>query len=140
MFDIGWSEFLIVGAIALVLLGPEELPVLMRTIGRYTGMIKRQAAEFRSQFEEAMREAELEKLRKDVEATVMSASRDVAETERSIATPHQPPRATALPPHAESDTTQASTPSDVLTKERATPPDPASSPPSSLPSSGQHGA
>jgi sec-independent protein translocase protein TatB len=54
------------------------LPALLRTIGRYVGMIKHQAGEFRAQFEEAMRESELDQLKKEVE----NAGRDMAATVR----------------------------------------------------------
>ncbi len=66
MFDIGWSELLVLGAIALIFVGPKELPGLLRTIGRYAGVLKRQAAEFRSYFDEALKEAELDQLKNDL--------------------------------------------------------------------------
>lgn len=95
MFDIGWSELLVLGVVALIVIGPKDLPIVLRTIGRYAGIVKRQAAEFRAQFEEAIREAELDSLKKDVEGigrdvetTVRDASRNVEnqfeDAERSI--------------------------------------------------------
>ena len=60
MFDITSSKLLILGIVALLVIGPKDLPALLRTIGKYMGIIKRQAAEFRAQFDEAMRESELE--------------------------------------------------------------------------------
>lgn len=84
MFDISWSELLILGIVTLVFVGPKELPVFLRTIGRYVGMIKRQAGEFREQFDGAMREAELDQIRRDmmnvksdVEGTIRDAGRSV---------------------------------------------------------------
>ncbi len=84
MFDIGWSELLIIGVMALIVVGPKDLPVLLRTIGRYVGMIRRQAADFRAQFDEALRESELDQIRKDmndirqdVSSTVRDAGRQV---------------------------------------------------------------
>ena len=67
MFDITSSKLLILGIVALLVIGPKDLPALLRTIGKYMGIIKRHAAEFRAQFDEAMRESELEQLKKDVE-------------------------------------------------------------------------
>jgi sec-independent protein translocase protein TatB len=67
MFDVSWQELLVVGIVALIVVGPKELPTLLRTVGKYVGAIKRQASEFRAQFDEAMRESELEQIRKDVE-------------------------------------------------------------------------
>ncbi|MEL6872331.1 MAG: Sec-independent protein translocase protein TatB, partial [Pseudomonadota bacterium] len=48
MLDIGWTELLVIGVVALLVVGPKELPGLLRTIGRYVGMIRRQANEFRA--------------------------------------------------------------------------------------------
>lgn len=67
MFDIAWSEFMLVGAIALVVIGPKDLPKAMRTVGQAIGKIRRMASEFQGQFNEAMREAELHDLKKQVE-------------------------------------------------------------------------
>ena len=64
MFDITSSKLLILGIVALLVIGPKDLPALLRTIGKYMGIIKRQAAEFRAQFDEAMRESELHELKK----------------------------------------------------------------------------
>ncbi len=84
MFDLTSSKLLILGLVALIVVGPKDLPVLLRTIGKYVGMIRRQAGEFRGYFDEAMREqelanlkAEVTSLKRDVEATVSSATRDV---------------------------------------------------------------
>ncbi|MGD9784498.1 MAG: Sec-independent protein translocase protein TatB [Hyphomicrobiaceae bacterium] len=66
MFDIGWQELFVLGVLALIVVGPKELPGLLRTIGKYAGMLKKQATEFRGHFEQAMREAELDQLKKDV--------------------------------------------------------------------------
>jgi sec-independent protein translocase protein TatB len=66
MLDIGWWELFVVGMVALVVVGPRELPTLLRTIGRYVGMAKRQADEFRSQFDDAIRESEFNDLRDEI--------------------------------------------------------------------------
>ncbi len=60
MFDIGWSELLVIAIVAIVVVGPKELPRVLRTFGNYAGKLKRTAAEFRRQFDEAMLESELE--------------------------------------------------------------------------------
>jgi sec-independent protein translocase protein TatB len=78
MFDITSSKLLILGIVALIVVGPKDLPKLLRTIGLYMGMIRRQAAEFRAQFDEAMKESELAELKKDVE----TVGRDVEQTMR----------------------------------------------------------
>ena len=67
MFDITSSKLLILGVVALLVIGPKDLPALLRTIGKYVGIIKRHAADFRAQFEEAIRDSEIDQLKKDVE-------------------------------------------------------------------------
>ena len=75
MFDIGWSELLVIAVVAIVVVGPKELPRLLRTFGRYAGKLKRAASDFQHQFEDAMRESELDEMRKaldDVRSTAES--------------------------------------------------------------------
>lgn len=67
MFDIGWSELLVVGLVALVVVGPKELPALMRTIGGFVKKIKQTAGSFQRQFEEAVEESELGELKNSVD-------------------------------------------------------------------------
>ena len=67
MFDVGWSEFLLIGIVALIVIGPKELPGALRTLGQWMGKLRRMASEFQGQFQEAMREAELADLKKQVD-------------------------------------------------------------------------
>ena len=67
MFDISWSEFLLIGVIALIVIGPKELPGVLRTLGQYTRKVRGMAADFQNQFQEAMREAEMADLKKSVD-------------------------------------------------------------------------
>jgi sec-independent protein translocase protein TatB len=64
MFDLGWSELLVVGAVALVVLGPKELPNALRAVTNLTKSARRLAGEFQSGVNEIVREAELEDARK----------------------------------------------------------------------------
>ena len=73
MFDIGWSELLVIAIVAIVVVGPKELPRVLRTFGQYAGKLKRTAAEFRRQFDEAMLESELEDARKSFERAAKEA-------------------------------------------------------------------
>ena len=68
MFDIGWSELLIIAVVAIVVVGPKDLPRLMRTFGHYAGKLRRAAADFQRQFEDAMRETELEEVKKAIDS------------------------------------------------------------------------
>lgn len=67
MFDIAWSEMVLIGAVALVVIGPKDLPKALRTVGQTIGRVRRMASEFQGQFNDAMREAELADLKKQVE-------------------------------------------------------------------------
>lgn len=67
MFGIAWSEFLLIGIVALVVVPPKDLPVMMRTVGRWVGQMRRMASDFQYQVSNALREAEIEDLRKSVE-------------------------------------------------------------------------
>jgi sec-independent protein translocase protein TatB len=73
MFDIGWSELLLIGVVALIAIGPKELPGALRTLGQWMGKVRRMASEFQNQFHEAMREAELADLKKEVDEMASKA-------------------------------------------------------------------
>jgi sec-independent protein translocase protein TatB len=87
MFDIGWTELLVVGIVALIVIGPRELPRTLRTIGQMMTKVRRMASEFQGQFNEAIREAELDELRKEAEklssVATSAGSFDVLETAKS---------------------------------------------------------
>jgi sec-independent protein translocase protein TatB len=67
MFDIGWGELVLVGLVALIVIGPKELPTVLRTAGQWMGKVKRMASEFQGQFQEALREAEVADLKQQAE-------------------------------------------------------------------------
>src|SRR5579863_5333045 len=81
MFDIGWSEFAVIAVVALIAIGPKELPGVLRMVGQWVGKARKMAAEFQGQFQEAMREAEMADLKKSFdevkEAATGFASGDV---------------------------------------------------------------
>jgi sec-independent protein translocase protein TatB len=109
MFDISWTEIMVIGVVALLVVGPKELPALLRTVGRYVGMIKQQAAEFRAQFDEAMRESELEQLKKEVETAGREMAATVQDAERSVQTEiHDAKREFALSPESAAPALEAS--------------------------------
>jgi sec-independent protein translocase protein TatB len=67
MFDLSWSELLVIGVVALIAIGPKELPGVLRMVGQWMGKVRRMAAEFQGQFQEAMREAEMADIKKQVD-------------------------------------------------------------------------
>ncbi len=74
MFDIGWSEFLVIAVVALIAIGPKELPGVLRMVGQWMGKARKMAAEFQGQFQEAMREAEMADLKKSFDEVKEAAS------------------------------------------------------------------
>lgn len=60
MFEIGWTEIMVIAVVAIVVVGPKDLPRLLRTVGRFIGQARRMAGDFQSQFNAALREAERE--------------------------------------------------------------------------------
>ncbi|MCV3765250.1 Sec-independent protein translocase protein TatB [Rhizobium sp. TRM95796] len=64
MLEVGWSEILVIALILIIVVGPKDLPGMLRTFGRMATRVRGMANEFRSQFDEALREAELDDVRK----------------------------------------------------------------------------
>ncbi len=87
MFDIAWSEMVLIGAVALVVIGPKDLPKALRTVGQTIGRVRRMASEFQGQFNDAMREAELADLKKQVEDVGGSVSSALNNDFKPIDTP-----------------------------------------------------
>jgi sec-independent protein translocase protein TatB len=73
MFDIGWGELLLIGIVALIAIGPKELPTVLRTLGQWMAKLRRMASDFQNQFHEAMREAEMADLKKQVDEMTSQA-------------------------------------------------------------------
>jgi sec-independent protein translocase protein TatB len=63
MLDLGWSEILIIGVVALIVVGPKDLPKMLRTLGQYAGRAKGIARDFQRSMDDAAREADIEELR-----------------------------------------------------------------------------
>src|ERR1700730_6988114 len=74
MFDFSWSELLLIGIVALIFIGPKELPGVLRTLGQWMSKVRRMAGDFQNQFHDAMREAELADLKKEVDELAEQAA------------------------------------------------------------------
>lgn len=106
MFDIGWSELLVIAVVLVVVVGPKDLPGMLRTFGRTTKQLRSMAGDFRRQFDDALREAELDDVkstvdevrkldpRKDIRAAMnpMKAIGDEIRSSLSAATKSEPPK------------------------------------------------
>jgi len=68
MFDIGWTEMLVIAVIMIVVVGPKDLPGMLRTFGKTTSKLRSMAGDFKKQFNDALKEAELDDVKKSVDA------------------------------------------------------------------------
>lgn len=68
MFDIGWTEMLVIAIVMIVVVGPKDLPKMLRTFGRTTAKMRGMAADFQKQFNDALKEAELDDVKKSVDS------------------------------------------------------------------------
>jgi sec-independent protein translocase protein TatB len=91
MFDIGWSELLVIAVVAIVVVGPKDLPRLMRTFGQYMRKVRGMAADFQRQFEEAVRDSELDEVRKAMQEVRATASSATAAIDKQLMTPQPKP-------------------------------------------------
>ena len=68
MFDIGWTEMLVIAVVMIVVVGPKDLPKMLRTFGKTTAKMRSMAGDFQKQFNEALKEAELDEVKKSVDS------------------------------------------------------------------------
>lgn len=85
MLDLSWSHILLVLVVALVVVGPKDLPRLMRMVGRWMAKARAMADQFRQSFDEMARQAELDELRSELNA--LRNERPLADLERTLAAP-----------------------------------------------------
>jgi sec-independent protein translocase protein TatB len=84
MFDVGWTELLVIAVVAIVVVGPKDLPRLLRTVGNMVGKLRRMSGDFQRQFNAALKEAEREVDIADAKETV---TKTVGEVRRSMVNP-----------------------------------------------------
>lgn len=104
MFNFGWGEIVLIGIVALIAIGPKELPTVLRSVGQMMAKVRRMASEFQGQFQEALREAEIADLKKQAEDLTSSVKEQVtdftridplADTKKEIESAFDAPSATA---------------------------------------------
>ena len=103
--QVGVPEMLVIGIIAMIVVGPKDLPILMRKVGRFVAHMRGMAAEFRASFDELARQSELDELRKEVETMRAAAAQPMqaamqsaglgdikSEIETGMFNPHETPQ------------------------------------------------
>lgn len=91
MFDFSWSEIAVVGALALIVIGPKELPGALRAVGRWLRTARGLAEEFRGHFDQMLRESELADLRRGMAETEREITRQLTYDPPAVAAPETPP-------------------------------------------------
>jgi len=117
MFDIGWSELLVIAVVAIIVVGPKDLPRLMRTFGHYVGKLRHMASDFQRQFEEAVRDSEIDEVRKAMQEFHGQAS--AMDLRAPIDKPLMVPKPTPAPPETPAPTEAAVPASKLKPKPRA---------------------
>lgn len=106
MFDFSWSEILLIGVVALVVIGPKDLPRVLRTVGQWTGRARAIAREFQFQLDQMVRDSELDEVRKtmnaaanaDIDKTIRDFVDPTGEINASVSTPEMLGETPAAPP------------------------------------------
>lgn len=81
MFDFAWSEILVIGLVALVVIGPKDLPRVLRTVGKWAGKARAVAREFQGSVDQMIRESELEDVRREMEkASSVNLTQEIEQT------------------------------------------------------------
>jgi sec-independent protein translocase protein TatB len=135
MLNIGWGEFLIIGIVALIVIGPKELPGVLRMVGQWMTKLRRMASEFQGQFQEAMREAEMADLKKQVDDMTTQAKSyadfdPIGDVRKEVESTQQQIESAISDPSASTPTAAGPSPVPAAAAEPATPPvEPAASAP-----------
>jgi sec-independent protein translocase protein TatB len=109
MFEIGWTELVLIAVVAIVVIGPKDLPRAMRVVGQWSARMKRMARDFQGQFNEALKEAELDGIQKDLQGLskidpIGRVRKELASIETSVRKDLSPPPVPAVPQPAASPT------------------------------------
>jgi sec-independent protein translocase protein TatB len=129
MFDFSSGELLLIALAVLIFIKPKDLPVVLRTVGQWTGKIRRMAGEFQDQFREAMREAEMADIKKDIDEATGKLGSGITDPFKDLheATEWKPAETSTTPPAADAP---PAPPAEAITAQPATaaPTEPASAP------------
>ena len=129
MLDLGWSEILVIGVVALIVVGPKDLPKMLRTLGQYVGRAKGMARDFQRSMDDAARQADIEEL-KDVKKGLddMRDAQHKMQRDLSQSFLDGPSKPAAKKPGAVSDNVKAKVEAAAVTAAATKPAKPAAKP------------
>lgn len=151
MLDIGWTELLVIAIVLIVVVGPKDLPPMLRAFGKMTANLRRMAGDFRTQFDEALRESELDEVRKtiadaqslnpasnlrDALNPLRQMGEDIKSDLRKVTAPPVTPAVETPKPDAAEETPPVAAPLPVPAPENPPPAPLASVPPEPAPAAG----
>jgi len=86
MFDIGWTEMALIAAVAIIVIGPKDLPLALRTVGQWMAKARAMAREFQGSVDEMIRESEIDKLKQEVvdAANKLDVTKEIEETKNEL--------------------------------------------------------
>lgn len=124
MFDIGWTELIVVAVVMILVVGPKDLPKMLRTFGQTIGKVRRMAGEFQSTFNEALREAEQQADIADMKKQVEKAGNfdPLGDIKKSIETDRKAKPAQAKPAESAPATAKAADGTAAAAPEAGAPP------------------
>ncbi len=91
MFDVGWSEMLVIGVIAVLVIGPKDIPKIMYQVGRFMRRLQYMRFAMSQQFDEVLRAGDIEELRKGVNFEAPKTDEAAADEETPEKTPEVKP-------------------------------------------------
>lgn len=110
MFDIGWMELMVIGVVALIVVGPKDLPEMFRQLGRITAKIRQMGREFSRAMEQAAKESGVDEVKRDLKAATSPVSSGMSSLKsaadkfekwdpvKTVANPTQPLKPAPMPP------------------------------------------
>jgi len=120
MFDIGWDELLLIALVALVVIGPKDLPGVLRTLGNWAARARALAGEFRSHVDDMMREAQVDDMKREFADMANPLERKEIEDNLMIGNPlSEPKKADAAPEQANEASEPPSDPAPQATEPAA---------------------
>ncbi|MEM7620445.1 MAG: Sec-independent protein translocase protein TatB [Pseudomonadota bacterium] len=112
MFDIGWSELLLIAAVVIIVVGPKELPHLLRSMGQILNKVRSMSQEFRSHLDDAIKDTEIDKIRDDIQ-DVKSGKAFTEETGFDVFQDLMPEDTSSQNHHGTADAATEMTPTDI---------------------------